>query len=275
MPDTGPMTAPQWRRPADLGTALGLLQQGATAVGGATTLLSHAFAPTIGDVACDLADLLPAGLSGHVLGAATTLDAIATHPTVAERWPAVAAAAAGTATPQVRRLATLGGTVAARLPTADLPAALAAHGAVVRFVSTPPPASTSGHGDPVVVGELDVSAYLADPPTGRHLVIGVVLTRTGDGAYRRFALRRGPAPAIATVAGVRHDDGTIRFHAGAVGPGPAPVAFTLDAPPPAAALRTDPRGSAEHRARLVAALAREIADELDGPRPPEPPGTGA
>lgn len=249
------MNAPRWRHSPDLADALGRVGAGATAVGGGTTLLSDAFAPVIGAEACDLAGLLPEGLADDVLGGATTLDALAADPEVRARWPAVAAAAALTATPQVRRLATLGGTIAARLPTADLPAALVAHGAEVHLVAGP-------------AGErrrLPLAEHLARPTPDPHLVVAVRLTRPGRGAYRRFALRRGPAPAIATVAGVVDRAGRLHLHAGAVGPGVAPVPVTAGERPRAEALRSDVRASARHRARLVEALAREVASELGHP----------
>jgi len=48
------------------------------------------------------------------IGALTSIAAIAAEPRIAQGWPAVAAAAQGLATPQVRHLATLGGNLAQR-----------------------------------------------------------------------------------------------------------------------------------------------------------------
>ena len=48
------------------------------------------------------------------IGAFTTVAAIAAEPRIAQGWPALAAAAQGLATPQIRHLATLGGNLAQR-----------------------------------------------------------------------------------------------------------------------------------------------------------------
>jgi xanthine dehydrogenase YagS FAD-binding subunit len=61
----------------------------------------------------------PAGLwpepgGGLRLGALTTIAALAADPTLRARYPGLAAAAGGLATPQIRRVATLGGNLAQR-----------------------------------------------------------------------------------------------------------------------------------------------------------------
>jgi CO/xanthine dehydrogenase FAD-binding subunit len=235
-------------RPAGLTDALRLVAAGGTPVGGGAALLSPAFPCRLGAVAVDLAAVLPAGVDGDVVGAGTTLGELAADPGVRARWGAVAAAAAGTATPQVRAVATLGGTVAARLPAADLPAALAVHGGLVRVL-------TAGG-----VRELPVAGYAADGLAEPHLVVGVRLTVPGPGTTHRFALRTGPAPALAVVAGVRTGSG-VALAAGAVGRDPAPLPFGGDAPPPGL-LRDDARASAAYRSRLVAVLADAVREEL-------------
>src|SRR5205085_9484467 len=48
------------------------------------------------------------------IGAFTTIAAIAAEKPIAQGWPALAAAAQGLATPQIRHLATLGGNLAQR-----------------------------------------------------------------------------------------------------------------------------------------------------------------
>jgi xanthine dehydrogenase YagS FAD-binding subunit len=48
------------------------------------------------------------------IGALTSISAIAAEPRIAQGWPAIAAAAQGLATPQIRHLATLGGNLAQR-----------------------------------------------------------------------------------------------------------------------------------------------------------------
>lgn len=229
------------------------MRSGATAVGGATALLSPAIAIEPGAELVDVVPLLPRGIDGDVIGAATSLDELARSRVVTARWPAIAAAAACTATPQVRALATVGGTLGARLPTADLPAALAAHGSAVIV------ADADGG-----VDEVDIMNYLGEG-RGPHLVLGVRPTVVGAGAYRRFALRLGPAPAIATVAGVRSDGG-LRLFAGACGRSPAPVELSPAGEPPVSALRSDARGSADYRRALVRALALDVLAALEPAR---------
>lgn len=242
-----------WLRPTELREALELVARGAVPVGGACALMSAAFDDPDTDEVVDILDLLPAGVDGDRIGAGSVLGAVAADPGVVTRWPAVAAAAALAGTPQVRALATLGGTIAARLPTADLAAPLAAYGALVEVV-----------GVDGVTRSLPIVAYLEHPPVEAHLVYAVTMTRSGPGGYRRFALRAGPAPAIASVAAVRLD-GVLTMWAGAVGPSAAPIPFAPGSPPPASALRTDARASARYRARLVAAMAAELTEELGGP----------
>ncbi|MGY1812791.1 FAD binding domain-containing protein [Blastococcus sp. SYSU D00820] len=239
-----------WLRPTDLDDALRLVVAGGTPVGGGAALLSAALPCALGDRAVDLAGLLPAGVDGDVLGAGTTLAALATDPAIGAAWPALASAAAGAATPQVRAVATLGGSVAARLPGADLPAALAAYGARVLL-------RTAGG-----AAELPLGSYLAAPVHPPHLVLGVRLPGRGAGVTRRFAVRTGPAPALAVVAGVRTGAG-LHLVAGAVGRDAAPLPFDDPGRPPGAdRMRDDVRASAGYRARLVAALADEVAAEL-------------
>jgi CO/xanthine dehydrogenase FAD-binding subunit len=246
----------RWARPGSVDRALALTESGATPVAGATAIMSTAFAMTLGAVAVDLAGVLPAGVDGNILGAGTTLAALAGDPAVGRQWPAVAAAAALTANPNVRQSATLGGTVAARLPTADLPAALAAHGAVVLVAR-----------HRLGVADVPLAHYLSTDGLGAHLVVGVRLTRPGAGAYRRFALMEGPAPALATVAGVRADDGGLHLWAGAVGPDAAPLPLREGTLPRLDGLRSDRRASARYRLRLLAVLADEVRTDLDASRP--------
>ncbi|MBX6388613.1 MAG: FAD binding domain-containing protein [Frankia sp.] len=245
-----------WLVPHDLGHAVDLVAAGATPVGGGVALLSAALPPRLADSAVDLAPVLPAGqLGGGRLGAGTTLARLAGDPQVRRWWPALAAAAAATGTPQVRALATLGGTVAARLATADLAAPLVAYGALVHV-------RTAGADR---ARELPVREYLGAAGLPPHIVVEVELPVTGDGAYRRFALRAGPAPAVATVAAVRPGGGEPVLVAGAVGRDAAPVPFPGPGPepPPAELLRSDARGSAGFRHALLRALAREAITELE------------
>jgi len=240
---------PVWHRPRSLEAALDLVAAGTTPVGGGAALLSRAFPQLQGDALADLYGMLPSACTPPVVGAGVTLAVLAADAAVGAGWPAVAQAAGLTANPGVRRLATVGGTVAARLVTADLAAPLVLHAAVV--------AVTTAAG----VARLPYIDYLRSASDlGPHLVTGVDLGPPARGAYRRIAGRRGPAPALATVAGLLGADGRLRLCAGAVAALPLP--FAPGDPPGAERLADDDRASAAYRARLVAVLAGEVAEAL-------------
>ncbi|SNQ45427.1 putative Carbon monoxide dehydrogenase [Frankia canadensis] len=238
-----------WYRPAGLHEALELLAAGGTAVGGGVALLSPALPPVLGELAVDVSGVLPSGLRDGQIGAGTTLAELAADAAVLRAWPGIAAAAAAMATPQVRRAATVGGTLGARLPGSDLPASLLAYDTVV---------VTAAAG---ATEELPVADYLAAPVPAAQLVVGLRPRLAGPGAHRRFALREGPSPAIAVAAGARID-GVVRLAAGAVGHSAAPLLFDGDEPPDLSLLRADARGSAAYRRALLAVLAAEVRSAL-------------
>jgi len=244
-----------WHVPRDLEDALAHVRNGATPVAGATALYSAAFPPVLGPAAVDVRDVLGRGVDDEegaiVLGASLTIAELAADPRIRAFLPALATAAAMTANPHVRRVATLGGTIAARLLTADLAAPLAAHHGVVL-------AKDAASGASLEVGAVEYFGGAVDWP---HLVTGVRLERPGPGAYRRFAPLAGPAPAFATLALVRSGDVLVGF-AGAVGPTAAPVSFAAGHLPGAGELRDDRRASSWFRARLLEALSQEAHDEL-------------
>jgi CO/xanthine dehydrogenase FAD-binding subunit len=165
---------------------------------------------------------------------------------VAAGWPAIAEAAGLTATPEVRRLATIGGTVAARVPTADLPTALCAHGGAVHL-----------H-DGKRAWTMGLHDYLVKP--AEALITGIDLGRQAPSAYRRLAGRPGPAPAVAAVAGILAPEG-LQLWAGAVAGQPIP--FDGQQPPPRSRLRDDDRASAAYRHRLLSVLADDVRTQLE------------
>src|SRR5437868_12128412 len=59
----------------------------------------------------ELAGVSDDGRTGMTIGAATTLSAVAAHPEVARRYPALATAAGLVSSPQLRNAGTLGGNV--------------------------------------------------------------------------------------------------------------------------------------------------------------------
>jgi CO/xanthine dehydrogenase FAD-binding subunit len=236
------MMAPGWIRPDSVTAAAAAAAAGATIVGGAAALCSLAFAPTIGESAVDLEGLGLDDLELPRIGAMVTLERLTSSDEVAAGWPVVAEAAAATATPEVRRAATVGGTIAARLPTGDLLTALCAVGAAVVVVDA------EGRSTPYALPD-----YLAEAPAG--IVTEVELGLPCRGAYRRFANRAGFAPAVCAVAGVRREE-RIELWAGAVGERPIP--FVRSVLPEEAALRNDVHASAWYRRRLLGVLSDEV-----------------
>jgi CO/xanthine dehydrogenase FAD-binding subunit len=237
-----------WTRPDDVLAAAAMAASGGTVVGGGTALASVSFPHALGPDAVDLGSLVLTAFEPPFLGAMVTLDRLADDPVIAAGWPAIAEAARATANPDVRRLATIGGTVAALVATGDLPTALCSHGASVHL-----------H-DGLRAWSVTVAEYLTGPPvTG--LVTGVDLGPRAAGAYRRLAGRAGPAPAIAAVAGVLTSDG-VRLWAGAVAD--RPLRFDGTEPPPRSSLRDDDRASAAYRHRILSVLAGDVREAITG-----------
>lgn len=248
---TQPESSVAWRRPASVAEAARLASKGATLVGGAAALGSAAFPHGYGSVAVDLEGLALDVLAPPRLGAMVRLERLVAEDAISTGWPVVAEAAGATATPEVRRMATVGGTVAAGLPTSDLCLALCAAEASVRVLD--------GSGAQTV----SVSAYLAQPLPG--VIVEVVLGEPRPGAYRRFANRPGFAPAVAAVAGVVHG-GVVALWAGAVAD--RPVRLSPGALPAVETLRDDAQASGWYRRRLLSTLIEDVtaALEVDAPR---------
>ena len=241
------MSGPGWLRPADLDEAIDGWVDGRTLVGGGAALASHAFPVSITGPTVDLSSLGLDHLDPPRVGAMVTLQRLLESDELREGWPAIAQAVRMIATPEVRRLATVGGAVGARLPTSDLLLALCAYGSSVTI------AGAGGRRD-----ELDLHDALTRPAAG--IIVEVTLGARGPGAYRRFAARPGFAPAVAAVAGVRRPGG-ISLWAGAVSS--APIALDPHALPEEGALLTDERASAWYRRTLLEVLRTEVLDELD------------
>jgi CO/xanthine dehydrogenase FAD-binding subunit len=244
------MSVPPWLRPVSLAQACAALQQGYTPVGGGVALASASFPLTIGPYALDLSGLGVDYREGSICGAQLTLeDALQDH-VFRQQWPAVWEAIAATGTPEVRRLATFGGTVGAALPTSDLLTALCAHDAELEY------AEPTG-----ARWWMPLLTYLADPPVA--LALGIDLGPPRPGCFRRFAGRAGFAPAVASVAAVGYEDG-IHLWAGAVAATPLPLEQA--ALPEELALRHDEQYSAWFRRRILACLRDEALAALPTPR---------
>jgi CO/xanthine dehydrogenase FAD-binding subunit len=231
-----------WERPTEITAAVEGLRAGRTIVGGGAALASQSFHPALGPMAMDLSGLDVDSRRGPVVGAMVTLEALLDDPDVGRDWPALTDALRGAATPEVRRLATLGGSVAARLPTGDVLPVLCAYGARLDVVS--------------VTGDrywLNVRDYLAVEEA--LLVLNIDLGAPGPGVFRRFAGRPGFAPALASVVVVERD-GKLDVWAGAVAP--QPLSIGLDELPDAEVLRHDEYASGWYRRRLLDVLRQDV-----------------
>jgi len=128
------------------------------------------------------------------LGALVTLAEAAASPLVAAAAPAMRAACASGAAPQIRNRATLGGSLAAGAPYPDAVVALVASDAVVEIVSVSVRRELAAAD--LVAGSGD--AVLAPD----ELIVGIRLPRRegARGAFVRLGQRRGPSVAKISVA---------------------------------------------------------------------------
>jgi CO/xanthine dehydrogenase FAD-binding subunit len=231
-----------WERPTQVAAAVEGLRAGRTVVGGGAALASQSFPPVLGPLALDLSGLDLDSRRGRVAGAMVTLESLLDDPEIGGSWPALADALRGAATPEVRRLATLGGSVAARLPTSDVLPVLCAYGARLDVVDT------DGRRE-----WISITDFLAGNED--LLVLNIDLGAPAPGAFRRFAGRPGFAPALASVVAVVRD-GRLDVWAGAVAPNP--LVIGLGELPDAGSLRSDDYASGWYRRRLLEVLRSEV-----------------
>jgi carbon-monoxide dehydrogenase medium subunit len=203
------LSGSRWVRPSSVAEAAGLAAAGATLFGGGALLMSSVFAAVPGTVVVDLDALHLDGLDVPEVGAQVRLEDLLASAAVKQGWPAIWAAAAQIASPNVRRLASVGGTVAAALPGSDLLTALCASGAQVRLTCADGTGCT-----------LSVLGYLTARQPG--VITGLHLGHRAPGAYRRLGGRPVPAPAVVTVAAVEHDD-DVEVWVGGIGRVPQPL----------------------------------------------------
>jgi len=223
---------------------------------------------------------IQSGADGLRIGALVTVGAVAQSAEVGAWLPALAEAARALGTPQIRSLATIGGNFCRAVPCADLPPVGIVAGARLRLAR--------------VTGTREVSAeQFFVGPRKTVLEPGEILqdilippqpVRAGL-SYQRFALRRGPALAVASVAArVVLEGETIveaRIALGAVAPVPslAPRAAALLQGHPLSADRlaqaaaaaaaearpiTDIRGTEAFRRELVEVLTRRALEQAAG-----------
>jgi len=247
-----------YHRPATLAEACALparLGEGAFYLAGGTELLPdfRRGAETAAHLISlrDVRELSGIAMSGGRLriGAMTTIREVGESDEVRRALPALAEAARSLGSPQIRSLATIGGNFCRAVPCADTPPPCIVAEATVRL------ASASGR------RELPAERLFAGPrrtvlEPGEILVDVIVPSqpRHSGVSYQRFALRRGSALAVASVAVRLVLDGdriaAARIALGSVAPVPM-------AAPRAASLLEGRPANAETFARA----AREAADE--------------
>jgi xanthine dehydrogenase small subunit len=262
-------------RPADLEEALAVLAEPGVrplVVAGGTDLLPmmrtmrmNATQPDADDdgprVVLDLSKL--ADLCGIreaeetlLIGAATTLGAIAAHPAVKRLLPVLAAAAASVGSPLVRNRATIGGNLVTASPSADTAPALLVADATVRLAG-----GAEGPRE-LPLTEFFVG-YRETALRPGEIVTHVVISLAGrpvPGRFEKVGLRNADAISVVCAAGEIEMEGTIcraaRIALGAVAPIPVR----------ALAIETALRGReitedvAEECARLVHELISPIDD---------------
>jgi len=215
---------------------------------------------------------------GHLhIGSMTTIAAIGASPEVARFLPALAEAARWLGSPQIRTTATIGGNFCRAVPCADTPPPAIAAGAVVRIASA--------DGERTVAADAFFTGPRQTILRPGDLLVEVVIPPQPPGSgtsYQRFALRRGSALAVASVAArLVIDDGRItgaRVALGSVAPvpllatrtaallegqAPSEDVFARAAAEAAAEARpiSDLRGSASFRRHLVEVLATRALAE--------------
>jgi carbon-monoxide dehydrogenase medium subunit len=206
------------------------------------------------------------------IGAMTTIRELAASTEVRRLVPALGEAALSLGSEQVRSLATIGGNFCRAVPCADTPPPCMVAGATLRLAG--------GHGSRTVPAEqFFVGPRLTSIRPGEILIEIVIppQPQSSGTSFERFALRRGPALAVASVAARLVLEGekvaSARVALGSVAPMPmlaeraaaalegreaTDEAFRSAAAEAAAEARpiTDIRGTEAFRRYLVQVLAR-------------------
>ena len=133
---------------------------------------------------------------GHLhIGSMTTIAAIGASPEVARVLPVLAEAARWLGSPQIRTTATIGGNFCRAVPCADTPPPAIAAGAVVRIASA--------DGERTIAADAFFTGPRQTILRPGDLLVEIVIPpqpRGSGTSYQRFALRRGSALAVASVA---------------------------------------------------------------------------
>jgi carbon-monoxide dehydrogenase medium subunit len=192
---------------------------------------------------------------GLRIGAMTTVREIVRSRAVREVFPPLVEAALTLGSPQIRAQATIGGNFCRAVPCADTPPICVVGGATLRLVA--------GDGERVVPAEkffVGVRRTILRPGEMLADILIPAQPEHSGASYQRFALRRGLALAVASVAARVDLDGdriaSVRVTLGSVAPVPMPVESV-------AALLEGQRPTEDLFARageLAAAEARPICD---------------
>lgn len=256
-----------YARPTTLDDALGLLVDGgpgARPMAGGTDLLIRLRDRSLtAGLVIDVKDIPELGprierAGGRlVIGATTTMTAIAADPLVRSRFTALAEAASVVGSVQIRNRASLAGNLCNASPAADTAPALLVYGATLvvlgpagsRRVPVDDFFVTSGH-TTLRPGELlgSIELPIDDGPLGS--------------AHVRRTRRRGHDLAAVTLACSVRADGTVRLAYGSVGPRPvlAPAGDAILADPDA-----DPDLRAAAIDRLFVAARPSLTSMRAGP----------
>lgn len=218
------MTALVPARPADLAALAALMARPAPVrfiAGGTDLLLSRRQLPQEGllvDLTAveGLAGIETAG-SDIVIGGATTVAALEVHAGLADRFPALAQAAAECGSVQIRNRATIAGNIANAAPAADLVPVLALAEARLRLVMP------GGERAEVVLGDFSagsgaVIAHVVLP--GEKLLPRSAFVKLGP--RRDLTISRLNMAAMGEFADGRF--GALRLVAGSLGPRPVRLA---------------------------------------------------
>jgi len=190
-----------------------------------------------------------------VIGAMTRHAEVASSDIVSSAMPALAQLAEGIGDRQVRNMGTLGGSLANNDPAADWPAAVLGTGATVRTHERAIAADDFFKGmfetalgpDEILTAVdfpvLERAAYAKFPnPASRFALVGVFVSRAANGQLRVAVT--GAAPSVFRATAL--ENALSRSFTPAAAKGVA-----IDA----SHLNSDPHGSAEYRAHLVAVMA--------------------
>lgn len=256
------MYAFDYRRPATLSDAKGLLSEGAKLLAGGQTLI-----PTLKQRLANPAVVIDLSAIGELRGieqsgGALSIGAMTRHAEIGESGtvrgvlPGLATLAEGIGDPHVRNCGTIGGSVANNDPAADYPAALLALGATVVTTARQIPADDFFQGlFTTALGEDEIITRITFPlgarfgyakmanPASRYALVGVAVSQRGSdvrvavtgagasGVFRASALESALTKSFAPAAvdGVRMD---------------------------ASSLMSDMHADADYRAHLIGVMAK-------------------